>query len=165
VLRVKYGENVVLNNVKELKARFFKIIRTSIKRLMRYAKEYAHKVPLLVDIIDERIKVIMRSPDAVEARIALGKLYKTKSPSAEMLTEVITLINQFCFLEETRREQQTTVYKEPAIVSVTDKIKHNINISRRMLRNVTTPAQRVGRDASLVFLKNQEANYQHIVSL
>lgn len=45
----------------------------------------------------------MRSPDAVDARIALGRLYKTKSPSAEMLTEVITLVNQFYFLDETRR--------------------------------------------------------------
>lgn len=52
VMQVKYGDNVVLGNVKELKARFFKILRTSIKRLMKYAKEYAHKVPLLVDIID-----------------------------------------------------------------------------------------------------------------
>jgi hypothetical protein len=143
VLSIKYGDNVVLGNVKELKARFFKILRTSIKRLVRYAKEYAHKVPLLVDIIDERIKIIMRSPDAVDARIALGKLYKTKSPSAEMLTEVITMVNQFYFQEEARREHAVRK-KEPGISSVTDKIKHNISVSRRMLRNVTTPAQRAG---------------------
>ncbi len=90
---------MVLSNVKELKARFFKILRLAIKRLMKYAKEYAHKVPLLVDIIDERIKIIMRSPDAVEARIALGRLYITKNPSAEQLTDVITLVNQFYFME------------------------------------------------------------------
>lgn len=95
----KYGENVVLNNVKELKARFFKIIRTSIKRLGKFAKDYAHKVPLLVDIIDERIKIIMRSPYAVETRLALAKLYRTKNPSAETLTEVINMVNKFCFDE------------------------------------------------------------------
>ena len=144
---------MVLNNVKELKARFFKIIRTSIKRLGRFAKEYAHKVPLLVDIIDERIKVIMRSPYAVESRLALAKLYRTKSPSAETLTEVINMVNKFCFDEEARREKLVKAYREPAISSVTDKIKHNINVSRKMLKNVTTPAQRAGNDAQLVFLK------------
>lgn len=121
-------------------------------------------MPLLVDIIDERIKIIMRSPDAVDARIALGRLYKTKSPSAEMLTDVITMVNQFYFLEETRREKIVR-WREPVIGSVTDKIKHNISVSRRMLRNVTTPAQRAGENAQLVFLKNEQASYQHIVSL
>jgi hypothetical protein len=81
-----------------------------------------------------------------------------------MLTEVINLVNQFYFLEETRREEGETS-REPIIASVTDKIKHNISISRRMLRNVTTPAQRAGQNASLVFLKNEQASYQHIVSL
>jgi hypothetical protein len=38
VMAMKYGENVVLSNVKELKARFFKILRTSMKRLVKYAK-------------------------------------------------------------------------------------------------------------------------------
>ena len=33
-----------------------------------------------------------------------------------------------------------------------------------MLKNVTTPAQRAG-DAQLVFLKTEQENYQHIVSL
>lgn len=51
-MAIKYNNHIVLANVKELKARFFKILRTSIKRLVKYAKEYAHKVPLLVDIID-----------------------------------------------------------------------------------------------------------------
>jgi hypothetical protein len=163
-LRQKYGENVVLNSVKELKGRFFKILRISVKRLMKYAQEYAHKVPLLVTVSDEKIKVIIRSPEAADARIALGKLYKTKTPSAEILTDVINLVNEFCYLEETRREQGEK-FREPAISSVTDKIKHNINISRKILKNVTTPAQRAGQDASLVFLKKEKANYQHIVSL
>jgi hypothetical protein len=48
---------------------------------------------------------------------------------------------------------------------VTDKIKHNINVSRRILKKVTTPAQRAGQDASLLFLKEEKASYQHIVSL
>lgn len=48
---------------------------------------------------------------------------------------------------------------------MTDKIKHNINVSRKMLRNVTTPAQRAGENAKLVFLKDQQASFQHIVSL
>jgi hypothetical protein len=51
--------------VKELKGRFFKIIRISVKRLTKYAQDYAHKVPLLVPVSDEKIKVIIRSPDAV----------------------------------------------------------------------------------------------------
>jgi hypothetical protein len=34
-----------------------------------------------------------------------------------------------------------------------------------MLRNVTTPAQRAGENAKLVFLKDEQASYQHIVSL
>jgi len=78
-LRLKYGENVVLSNVKELKSRFFKILRISVKRLQRYAQEYAHKVPLLANISDEKIKIIIRSPDALDSRIALGRLYKTTS--------------------------------------------------------------------------------------
>lgn len=51
------------------------------------------------------------------------------------------------------------------INSVTDKIKHNIKESRKLLKNVTTPAQRVAPDSDLVFLKKKENKYQHIVSL
>ncbi len=88
-----------------MKKRFFKIIRISAKRLMRYAQDYAHKVPLLVAISDDKIKVIIRSPEAVDARIALGKLYKTSSPSAEMLSDVISAVNEFCWMEEARQEE------------------------------------------------------------
>lgn len=38
-------------------------------------------------------------------------------------------------------------------------------MSRKMLKHVTTPAQRAGKDAQLVFLKEQQEDYQHIVSL
>jgi len=38
---------------------------------------------------------------------------------------------------------------------VTDKIKHNISVSRRLLKNVTTPAQRAKADESLIFLKEK----------
>jgi hypothetical protein len=66
---------------------------------------------------------------------------------------VINLVNQFCYEEETRREQGEVV-KEPVISSVTDKIRHNITVSRKILKNVTTPAQRVSKDSQLVFLKD-----------
>lgn len=72
-------------------------------------------------------------------------------------------------MEQTKREQAKEQPKEPIINTVTDKIKHNINVSRRMLKNVTTPAQRAkAQDAAqdnLIFLKESMPNYQHIVSL
>jgi hypothetical protein len=77
-LKNKYGEHVVLNNVRELKARFFKILRLAAKRLNRYSSDFAHEVPLLVNLGDEKIKTIIRHPAALNARIALAKLYKTK---------------------------------------------------------------------------------------
>lgn len=46
---------------------------------MGYASEYAHKVPLLVPLEDEKVKVMIRHPTAMEARFALCKLYKTFS--------------------------------------------------------------------------------------
>ena len=84
--------------------------------------------------------------------------------NAEAITEVINLVNEFCYLDETRKEQ-SELPKEPIINSVTDKIKHNISVSRRMLKNVTSPAQRAGNEGKLLYLKNEESNYQHIVSL
>ena len=51
------------------------------------------------------------------------------------------------------------------INSVTDKIKHNIKVSRKLLKSVTTPAQRAGSKSELLFLKKNDENYQHIVSL
>jgi hypothetical protein len=38
ILREKYGDDAVLSNVKELKSRFFKILRIGVKRLQRYAQ-------------------------------------------------------------------------------------------------------------------------------
>jgi hypothetical protein len=51
------------------------------------------------------------------------------------------------------------------INSITDKIKHNIKVSRKLLKNVTTPAQRAGQGGDLLFLKKDGEKYQHIVSL
>lgn len=48
---------------------------------------------------------------------------------------------------------------------MTDKIKHNISVSRKLLKNVTTPAQRAKTADNLIFLKEKTENYQHIVSL
>jgi hypothetical protein len=67
-------------------------------------------------------------------------------------------------VEESRRDVDPNL-REPVIGSVTDKIKHNINVSRKLLKNVTTPAQRAGPDTELLFLKNNQDKYQHIVSL
>jgi hypothetical protein len=81
-----------------------------------------------------------------------------------LLADVINKVNLFCYKEESRREGEFNT-KEPIINSMTDKIKHNIEISRKLLKNVTTPAQRVGPDTDLLYLKTQEEKYQHIVSL
>lgn len=165
ILMEKYGDNAVLSNVKELKSRFFKILRIGVKRLQRYAQEFAHKVPLLVHLSDEKIKTIIRCPEALESRIALGKLYKTTSFNAQILTETINIINAFCYGYETKNPTGRT--REPAIHSVTDKIKHNINVSRKLLRTVTTPAQRAEANgiSETVFVKKKDENYEHIVSL
>lgn len=49
---------------------------------------------------------------------------------------------------------------------MTDKIRHNIDISRKMLKKVTTAAQREGASSDLLYVKDKnEENYQHIVSL
>jgi hypothetical protein len=47
-------------------------------------------------------------------------------------------------VEESRRDVDPNL-REPVIGSVTDKIKHNINVSRKLLKNVTTPAQRAAQ--------------------
>jgi hypothetical protein len=48
---------------------------------------------------------------------------------------------------------------------VTDKIKHNISVSRKLLKAVTTPAQRAKDATNSIFLKEKKEGYQHIVSL
>ena len=89
---------MVLNNVNELKSRFAKILRISMKRLLRYSKEYAHKVPMIVQLSDDKMKYMLTHPDAVDARIAMAKLYKRTSFNVELLTEVINLVNEWAYL-------------------------------------------------------------------
>lgn len=72
--------------MKQLKARFFKILRLSAKRLIKYAAQYAADVPLLVNVGDEKVKTIIRHPDALNARIALAKLYKCQKVNPEIVT-------------------------------------------------------------------------------
>jgi len=55
--------------------------------------------------------------------------------------------------------------KEPVINSITDKIKHNIKTTKKLLHNVTAPSEIAGPDQELVFVKKDQASYQHIVSL
>lgn len=68
---------------------------------------------------------------------------------------MINVVNDFCYMEETRRESAKEKPKEPIINTVTDKIKHNINVSRRLLKAVTTPAQRAKAAENLIFLKEK----------
>ena len=51
------------------------------------------------------------------------------------------------------------------INSITDKIKHNIKVSSKLLHNVTAPAERVDPNQELLYVKKSEDSYQHIVSL
>lgn len=85
-LKVKYGNNATLNNVKELKARFFKILRLAARRLIGYAAKYADQVPVLVPVDDEKVKILIRHPSAVDARFALIKLYKANGFDQEILS-------------------------------------------------------------------------------
>ena len=68
-------------------------------------------------------------------------------------------------MQEEARRDKAQKSKEPVINSITDKIKHNIQVSRKLLSNVTPPAQRADPESELLFLKKEEENYQHIVSL
>jgi hypothetical protein len=79
--------------VKELKARFLRIIRIAVKRLIKYAAEYADKLPLLVPVDDEKVKVLIRHPSALRARFALARLYKAEGFDKEVLVEAIDRVN------------------------------------------------------------------------
>ncbi len=41
---------------------------------------------------------MIRHPSAVNARFALCRLYKMTSFNAELLTDVINKVNEFCFI-------------------------------------------------------------------
>jgi len=44
------------------------------------------------------VKTIIRHPEALNARIALAKLYKCQKVSPQILTEAIDTVNDFCYL-------------------------------------------------------------------
>ena len=57
------------------------------------AAEFAHKVPLLVAVDDEKVKVMIRHPSAFEARFALIRLYKVNGFDKHLLTDAINKVN------------------------------------------------------------------------
>lgn len=75
--REKYGGLYPqLNDVKQLKARFYKILRTAVRRVQAFSQEHSSKVPQLIYLNDDKVKSILRSSDALHVRIQLGELYK-----------------------------------------------------------------------------------------
>ena len=164
-LKKRYGLNAILNNCVQLKARFLKIIRLSARRLQKIAAEHASELPSLLPFDDEKVKILIRHCTAREARWALARLYKADSFDKNLTAEAILKVNEFCFINESSKQTTAAKDKEPPINSATDKIKHNIKESRKLLHSVIGPSEKIGFKGDLLFLKKNEDNYQHIVSL
>ena len=92
-LRIHYRDVASLNSVKELKARFFRILRISVKRLMKYYAEQKKDLPTMVHFDDDKVKVMVRHPLAKDCRWALARLYKTNGGDKPLLVDAINKVN------------------------------------------------------------------------
>jgi len=91
-------------------------------------------------------------------------MYRADKYDQQLTADAILKVNEFCVINESNSKPDKKD-KEPAINSVNDKIKYNIKETRKMLHRVIGPSEKIGFKGDLVFMKKNENNYQHIVSL
>lgn len=72
---------------------------------------------------------MLRSPEALNVRLLLIEMYLHNECDIKRLYQTVSTVNEFVIMKDKERLQQI-IEAEPMIASATQKINHNVSISR-----------------------------------
>lgn len=87
-------------------------------------------MPSLIKLNDLKVKFILRSPDALTARLLLVDMYLNDECDIKRLYQTVSAVNEFIIMKDNERMGQL-IEAEPLIQSASEKVHHNVAISRR----------------------------------
>lgn len=93
--REKYGAFSSFEDCKLIKSRLFKVLRQAIRKLksvVNDTRELMSYLPFLSSLNNDRIKKILISPDAMEARAGLCDFFLSHHVSATLMTKTMDLL-------------------------------------------------------------------------
>jgi hypothetical protein len=95
--REEYGPGTQFEDCKNIKSRLNKAFRAAIRKVKALAgetRESAEFLPFLNSLNNERIKKILISPDALEARVILCDIYSAKSVTSTLMEKTVALMKE-----------------------------------------------------------------------
>ncbi len=112
----------------------------------------------MITLNDLKVKFILRSPDAMNARLLLVDMYLNDECDIKRLYNTVSAVNDFIIMKDTERMSQI-IEAEPQIRFATEKSNHNMAVSKPKPKEIKTPMK------DDVFLKEQEENFDHFVQV
>lgn len=82
-------------------------------------------MPGLITLNDLKVKFILRSPDAMNARLLLVDMYLHDECDIKRLYSTVSSVNDFIIMKDTQRMSEI-VEAEPQIKFATEKSNHNM---------------------------------------
>lgn len=155
----KYTQHQHLFTIDSLRSRFHKILRVALRKLKCFCEKFgAERVPGLITLNDLKVKFILRSPDAMNARLLLVDMYLHDECDIKRLYNTVSAVNDFIIMKDTERMSQI-IEAEPQIRFTTEKSNHNMAVSK------PKPKEAKASTKDDVFLKEQEQNFDHFVQV
>jgi hypothetical protein len=83
----------------------------------------------MIKLNDIKVKFLLRSPDALPARMLLVDMYLNDECDIKRLYQTVSSVNEFIIMKDNERMNQM-IEAEPLFNSAAKKIQHNVNISK-----------------------------------
>jgi hypothetical protein len=90
----EYPENQHLFTIDSLRSRFNKILRVALRKVNCFCEKFGQeRIPSLIKLNDLKVKFILRSPDALNARLLLVDMYIYDECDIKRLYQTVSAIN------------------------------------------------------------------------
>lgn len=83
----------------------------------------------MIKLNDIKVKFLLRSPEALSARLFLVDMYLNDECDIKRLYQTVSSVNEFVIMKDNERMNQM-IEAEPLFNSAAQKIQHNVNISK-----------------------------------
>lgn len=151
----KYREHQHLYTIDSLRSRFNKIMRMALRKTGCFCEKFGQdRVPRMVKLNDLKVKFLLRSPEALNARLLLVEMYLNDECEIGRLYQTVSAVNEFIIMKDNERMNQM-IEAEPMFSSAEAKIHHNVALSKTKLKTKE-------KDEGLYY-KGRESTYDHIV--
>lgn len=151
----KYSDHQQLFTIDALRSRFNKILRMALRKTTCFCQKFGQeRVPQMVKLNDLKVKFLLRSPEALNARLLLVDMYLYDECDIRRLYQTVSAVNEFIIMKDNERMNQM-IEAEPLFSSVTAKVNHNVAISKHHKNSQLSPQH--------TYYKGKHLSYDHIV--